>query len=377
VNNQFAHPFHGALYFAAARTNGYNFWQSAPWTFAGSLMWELFAEVWAPSPNDLLMTSLGGISLGEMLARVSALTLDNESSGTERVFREIGAAIIEPVRAFNRAVDGTMFQRSRNPEEWRPSTVFANVEGGYRRFSVDEDIGDPGANSSAYLGAALVYGSPLHDLAEEPFSHFRLNVLVSTNPGRAARFLSELDVRGGLAAKPLGGESSRSQLAAFMTYEYQSNPMVEFGAQGFQGGWVHATKPGRGPMLYLDAVGIVNPIAAVRSDYYVTEEGRDYDYGLGFGGRGEARAIWQGKAIVGATANYRFIPVISGFPANHRMLFLDAEARYFLRQRWGLGVAYNQVWRWSDYKNRRDVNRRLSELRLFVATAIPQWEELK
>jgi hypothetical protein len=130
-------------------------------------------------------------------------------------------------------------------------------------------------------------------------------------------------------------------------------------------------------MLYLDAVGIVNPIAAVRSDYYITQEGRDYDYGLGFGGRGEARAIWQGKAIVGATANYRFIPVISGFPGHHQMLFLNTEARYFIQQRWGLGVAYNQVWRWSTYFDRRDVNRSLSELRLFLATAIPQWEELK
>jgi hypothetical protein len=162
-----------------------------------------------------------------------------------------------------------------------------------------------------------------------------------------------------------------------MSYEYQSNPMVEFGAQGFQGGWTHATRPNRGPMLYFDAVGIFNPIAAIQSDYFLTAEGRDYDYGIGLGGRGEMRAIWQGKAIVGATANYRFIPVISGFPAQHQMLFLNAEARYFFRQRWGVGAAYNQLWRWSAYTDRSDVNRKASELRLFVATAIPRWEDLK
>ena len=377
VNNQFAHPYHGSHYFSAARSNGYSFWQSAPWVFGGSLMWELFFEVWAPSPNDLLMTTLGGITLGEMLSRVSALTLDNESSGTERVFREIGATLIDPVRGFNRAVDGTMFKRSRNPEEWRPSTVFANVEAGYRVFSPDESISNPDAITTGYIGAALVYGSALRDVTHEPFSHFRLNLLVSFNPGDGVRKLSDLNVRGSLGGKALGDRESRSQLAAFMTYEYQSNPMVEFGAQGFQGGWTHATRPDRGPMLYFDAVGIFNPIAAVQSDYFITQEGRDYDYGIGLGGRGEMRAIWQGKAIVGATANYRFIPVISGFPAQHQMLFLNAEARYFFRQRWGVGAAYNQLWRWSAYTDRSDVNRKASELRLFLATAIPRWEDLK
>ncbi len=59
-NNQFAHPYHGSLYYNAGRANGYNFWESMPWAFGGSLMWELFGEVWAPAPNDLANTTLGG-----------------------------------------------------------------------------------------------------------------------------------------------------------------------------------------------------------------------------------------------------------------------------------------------------------------------------
>ena len=82
-NNQFAHPYHGSLYFNAGRANGYNFWESAPWAFGGSLMWELFGEVWAPSPNDLANTTLGGITLGEMLFRFSSLTLDNQATGSQ------------------------------------------------------------------------------------------------------------------------------------------------------------------------------------------------------------------------------------------------------------------------------------------------------
>jgi hypothetical protein len=42
--NLFMHPYHGGLYFSAARSNGMNYLQSLPYSFGGSLMWELFME---------------------------------------------------------------------------------------------------------------------------------------------------------------------------------------------------------------------------------------------------------------------------------------------------------------------------------------------
>jgi len=377
LNNQFSHPYHGSLYFNAARTNGYNFWQSVPWAFGGSLMWELFFEVWAPAPNDLLNTSLGGITLGEMLYRVSSLTLDNEATGTERVFREIGGTLLNPVRGFNRAVDGTMFKHSRTPDEWRPGSIFASVELGYRRFSTNEDITDPSALETGYISAGLVYGNALNDVTKSPFSHFRVNLMLAFNPGEGARKLAELTVRGTLGGKALGAPESASRLGAFMTYDYISNPVVEFGAQGFQGGWLYATRPQHGPALYLDATGVFNPIAAIRSDYFLSAEGRDYDYGIGLGGRGEARVIWKGRAALGLTSNYRFIPVLSGFPAQHQLLILGFDGRYYFRGRFGVGASYNQLWRWSAYTDRADFNKKSAEARFYVSTAIPRWEDIK
>ncbi|HEX5819027.1 MAG TPA: DUF3943 domain-containing protein [Gemmatimonadales bacterium] len=378
LNNQFSHPYHGSLYFNSARTNGYNFWESVPWAFGGSLMWELFFEVWAPAPNDLLNTSLGGIALGEMLYRMSSLTLDNEASGTERVFREIGATLLNPVRGFNRALDGTMFKRSRTPDEWRPSTIQANLELGYRRFATDWDVTDPNALNTGYLGAGVVYGNGVTDVTKAPFSHFRLNLLLAFNPGENARKLSELNVRGSLGGKSLARrEGKASQLVGFMTYEYSSSPVIEFGAQGFQGGWSQASRGKKGPTWYLDATAIFNPIAAIKSDYFLVAEGRDYDYGIGLGGRGEVRAIWGGKALVGVTANYRFIPVISGFPAQHQLLRANFDARYYFKHRLGVGLTYEGLRRWSAYTDRSDFNRKSGELRLFVTTALPRWEEFK
>ena len=43
-NNMFLHPYHGSLYYNAARSNGYNYWQSGAFALGGSSIWELFLE---------------------------------------------------------------------------------------------------------------------------------------------------------------------------------------------------------------------------------------------------------------------------------------------------------------------------------------------
>ena len=59
--NMFFHPYHGNLYFNAARSNGYNFWQSGLFAFGGSAMWELFMESEYPSTNDIVATPIGNL----------------------------------------------------------------------------------------------------------------------------------------------------------------------------------------------------------------------------------------------------------------------------------------------------------------------------
>ena len=57
--NMFMHPYHGSLYFNAARSNGYNYWQSGLYAFGGSFMWEMFMECEYPSANDIIATPIG------------------------------------------------------------------------------------------------------------------------------------------------------------------------------------------------------------------------------------------------------------------------------------------------------------------------------
>ena len=371
LNNQFSHPFHGSTYFNAARSNGYNFWQSAPWSFAGSLTWELFFEVWAPAPNDLLNTTLGGITLGEMLYRVSSLTLKNESRGFDRVAREVTAFLINPVRGFNRVVRGDAWKVSRTPPDWRPSTVFGSVDVGYRRFAGSDNLAGEGALDQAYLSGELVYGSEVRDLHKSPFSYFRVQGALASNNGDHR--LTELVVRGSLAAKPMGSDSGNGQLALFMTYDYINNPVIAFGAQGFSGGPVWNVRPASGPSFQVEVLGRAMPIAAVGSDYFITAEGRDYDYGIGLGGGGAALMAWPGVAAITGSAQYVFVPVISGFPGNHQILVTHFGGRIYWKGRIGLGAEYRRLWRWSNYYGRTDVERQASELRVYLSTALPRW----
>lgn len=372
-NNQFAHPYHGALYFNAGRTNGYDFWESVPWAFAGSLMWELFGEVYAPAPNDLANTTLGGISLGEITFRLSTLTLKNEATGSNRVVREVGAALINPVQGFNRLIRGESGRVSETPPEWRPSRIQATMDVGYRRFSSSASLDDPGARDQALLQFSVFYGNQLEDLGREPFSAFQVTGTLASR-SENHRPLQELRARGNLAAKPLGSGGTK-QLAAFMTYEYISNPAVDFGAQGFQGGIVTRSARTKGPHLYGEAVARVNPIAAIRSDYFVTAEGRDYDYGVGMGGRVEGAALWPGKATLRLSGGYVFLPVISGFPGNHQLWTLSSEARGYFLGRFGAGASYTRLWRRSNYTFNPDVNANVSEARVFLSMTIPRWEQ--
>jgi hypothetical protein len=374
LNNQFSHPYHGNLYFNTARTNGYSFWGSFAWPWAGSLMWELMGEVWAPAPNDLMNTAMGGITLGEMLYRMSSLTLDNEATGTERVFREIGATILNPVRGFNRALDGTMFKRSQTPAEWRPSTVFGDVELGYRYFQTNETTDDP--LSTGFVRAALRYGDYQKDALKAPFSLFRVDLMLVGNPGAGASHITELNVRGSLGGVDVSHGTGARRFVGFMTYEYVSNPVIEYGAQGFTGGFLNTyiPKSPKKPILYTELTAIFNPVAAIKSDYFLIAEGRDYDYGIGLGARAEARLMWTGKAFVTAWARYRFIPIISGFPGDHQFFIPGFDARWWYKGRIGVGVSGQYIATWANYTDRNDVNDSSTEGRIYLTTAIPRWE---
>lgn len=170
--NLFAHPYHGNLYFNSARNNGYNFWQSVPFAFAGSLMWEMVAENEPPSINDLIATSIGGSALGEAMYRISDLFLDNSATGFERVAREAAALVICPVKGFNRIIRGDMWRyNSVNNlyHDFDKIPVRFNIGTGIRYLANNQDLFR--GESHQYVNLGLNYGSNYVN-SENPYDHF-------------------------------------------------------------------------------------------------------------------------------------------------------------------------------------------------------------
>jgi hypothetical protein len=374
TNNQFSHPYHGSLYFNAARTNGYNFWQSAPWAFGGSLMWEWFGEAWAPAPNDLWNTSLGGIALGEMLYRVSSLTLDNTATGAERTFREIGATLLNPVRGFNRIVRGETNDHTANPTDWRPSKIFASIDVGYKHLEGDNHTtGNSTVRDAGYAALLLYYGDAVEDIGKSPFSAFKVRAELSTNQADQGR-LAMLTARGNLGALTLSESgNTRHRIGFFMSYELNKSPANEFGGQGFSGGLVSRWGDPNGFRVNAQVLGTFMPVAAQKSDYYASLEGRDYDYGLGIGGEAGLMAVQQGKWAVEASGRYLWEPILSGFNGDHYQAAGTLEGRFYLWGRVGLGASGTLYWRKSVYDDFADVEVDASQIRAYATLAVPRW----
>jgi len=116
ITNHLGHPFHGATHYSIARGNGMNFLESTLYSTFGSFTWEYFLESIRPSTNDLLLNTLGGITLGELLYRTAGLIIDESSVGIERAIREFLAFVVNPGN-FHRLTSGKAFRIGYPPEE--------------------------------------------------------------------------------------------------------------------------------------------------------------------------------------------------------------------------------------------------------------------
>jgi hypothetical protein len=66
--NYIGHPVQGSLAFNALRSQGAGFWESSAFTLGHTLLWEYLLEAIneQPSINDLIVTPIAGIALGEL-----------------------------------------------------------------------------------------------------------------------------------------------------------------------------------------------------------------------------------------------------------------------------------------------------------------------
>jgi hypothetical protein len=99
------HPWSGAAYYAAARTNGVSLGMSSLYAVGASVIWEYGIEFREKvSINDLIVTPAAGITLGEFFSRLFLYV--NRFPSKPTVSQRVLGAVFGPMQAFTDAVTG-------------------------------------------------------------------------------------------------------------------------------------------------------------------------------------------------------------------------------------------------------------------------------
>lgn len=336
--NFIAHPYSGSLTFNAARSNGYNFLQSFPFALAGSLMWEYFGENTRPSFNDVINTPVNGAFLGEILYRLSSNLLDDRSRGANRVFREIAAGLVDPIRGFNRLLQGKTF-RITNKEVYEKEPLNISIYAGLHRINdLTNDVFGRGTNSGM-INLQFDYGNPFEIRSRKPFDFFRLRVDLNFGVGR--KYLDNVTGYGILFGKNYQVAKLAINAGGFQYYDYWDNKEFELGAIAFGGGVFTKLPISKTSNLYTNLhLGII-PFAGNSTRFGPdTSQVRDYNFGDGFMAKFES-TITLGKYATGSMVFYYYlIHTYIGSPGNNYIAILKPRVTIRIYKPLNIGFEY-------------------------------------
>ena len=360
--NMFVHPYHGSLYFGAARANCLNFWESIPIVFLGSWTWEYFGETHRASLNDFYMTGFGGPALGEIMHRVSALVLDEEAEGPERLTREVAALMINPLGGLNRLVRGQWTGRGVNPVDRVPESYAFSAKLGGRQ--VAETLPGKPPRISPTLLVDISLGDVFETEPRAPFDVVDFRAQVSPDGGG----LNLLRTVGRLYGKELTPPDSwhRHQIVLNQRFDYVNNPVYNFGEQSLEIGIRSRWRTGPSGLrlstrLAADAV-ILGAIEALEAGFGQ----RTIDWGPGFGAIAEVAVEYNGTTYLSFYNRVRYLHSVSGAPAYHTLLFSGFDFTIPLGPGIGIGAYVSGDRRESDYSDLADVVRSYVETRIYL-----------
>lgn len=325
--NQFAHPYHGGMFYNAAREHGLSYGVSLLYPLAGSFTWELFCETNRPAYNDLLSTGVGGAAIGEVTHRVSDIFFDNTKRGGQRVLREIVGTLLNPVRGVHRMMSGEMFHVNHShagkKEDPMPYTFLIGVGDRYIYDAgpIHHHSGGRYKNHIAYLDFHFTYGSHFNHLDEgkkpRAYDYFNVYALVNLSSGNPT--VGELDIQGRIGSwqRHL---SDNWQLDLGL---YQNIKIIDHYSK-------HSQKPGNQPLiseaasfggqlytqhtaphstfshsLMLSAV----PLGGSAADYFLM---RRYNFGTGFSLRHSVQFTWNRHLSIGNDFYFMRLFILKG-----------------------------------------------------------------
>ena len=293
ITNMFAHPYHGNLYFNAARTNGLTFWESAPYALLGSAMWEFLGETEPPAINDIIATTCGGMAIGEMTHRLSLTILDDRTFGFQRFLREAAAAIVNPIQGIHRILSGDAWHvknRNYRYHDFRKTPLDVSFSVGWR-YLADDGALFRGVHAP-YINMTMTYGTSVDgEKHTTPYDFFDLEANTAFGGGQPA--VNTLNIVGRLWSTPiLDKKDMAGEFGIYQHFNYYDAKPIEDGssltpyriseAAGFGPGFIFSL-PQMGALSKMEQRVFVSGIllGGTKSDYFNVIE-RDYNMGSGF-----------------------------------------------------------------------------------------------
>lgn len=308
--NQFGHPYQGSMYHGFARSAGLNYWESAGYTFAGSVAWEIAGEQTLPSKNDQVASGVAGSFLGEALFRMSSLVLE-QGDGLPRFWRETAAAAISPSTGFNRLAFGDRFDPVFSS---RGAAYYSRLQLGLNSATRNVEGTSTGLKRNEILADfSMEYGLPGKPGYEydRPFDYFAFQATASS-----ANVFENIQTRGLLIGKAYDhGDDYRGVWGLYGSYDYISpqtyrisTTAVSLGTTAQQ--WLSRT-------VALQGTALVGAGYAAVGTLHGASEG-DYHYGVAPQALLALRLIMGDTASLDLTAREYFVSGIgSGGTAGH------------------------------------------------------------
>lgn len=371
VVNHIGHPYQGSLYYSAARGQGLSFLSASLNTLAGSITWELFMEKEAPSKNDLIATSIGGISFGEILLRLSQHAFARGD--------QAGAAVgtfLQPMQGVNEALGW-----AATPPPAPQLSGAIDLGGGTSLGRLDFE-GYPSTpqpmklSPSFHLGFLLEYGEWG---GRRPYDHFQIEgALFRLRDSQTLSLFSQGEL---LSHQKRKGQRF-SNVALWLHYDILINEWINLGSNGIgpgvqlksgrsDHGWEFSLLPhwiliGSSDFLYaklLDQINIVN------SD----EERRTYQLSMGEGVK--ARLRLSHRKIGNATASYNYYGLhtfpgsepYSGSNGYDIISIVSLRLDRPLTKRWSIATKANFYYKEAFYRSWPNIEEKIGRFLLLTS----------
>jgi len=357
--NQFYHPYHGASYFNSARSNGLNFWESIPYTFGGSLMWEYFMEIERPSYNDLINTTVSGIILGEITYRVSNLIIDESKTGLDRVVREIAAFTIDPMHGFNRLIRGKIWERGLKPKK---KSTLINLSIGTNSLFINRNL----QNNYLYLLLKfdMNYGEKLNAKNHHsPFEYFRVHSEVSFTEGNN---IIGISASGVLWDKKFKAFNTNKNVAGlYKEFNLLFNSIYKFSASSLTGAVSNSTKFSAHSKIQ-NSLGLSLVLIGSSNSKYSVEIGKDYNLGPGLGFMFFSDYKFADSWLLFFKYKQFWIHVLNGIEGDEFIGLFNLGINYMLVQNFAIGTDAVFYERYGIYKILPDIYSKNASLRFYL-----------